>query len=66
MSEAHPKNIKVYNRDCTGCKRYGKDIMIAISIGDLDILDVFLTQDQAEKLQYTLGVRLKQNEENND
>jgi len=45
--------INVYGRECVGCKRHDKYIMIAISDSDEDnygIHDVFLTKKEAEDL----------------
>lgn len=62
-SEKEVKNIIPFNKECYGCERHEKDIMISINThfdGD-GIMDFFLDQKQAESLHKDLGERIKQN-----
>jgi len=54
------RNINVYDKDCYGCKRHKKDILIIINQED-KAFDVFLTNEQAEKLIVDLTEKLMEN-----
>ena len=61
----HADSIRVYDRECNGCKRVKKDIMISILVyaGDISHFnDYFLTTEQAKALIVELEKKIKQNE----
>jgi hypothetical protein len=57
-------NIQIHSKDCLGCQRHKKDILITISTISTDesIIDLFLTQKQAEELRNDLIKTLEYNE----
>lgn len=64
MSESEKRiaHINAYGKGSIGCDRFEADIMIECSIeGEERILDLFLTQDQAEDLTKSLVDRIFQN-----
>jgi hypothetical protein len=54
------RNINVYNKNCNGCVRHKKDIMMIINKED-EAFDTFLTNEQAEKLIVDLTEKLMEN-----
>lgn len=62
------ENVLVYPKDCIGCTKFKKDIMVtmiklfdSIKGGESDFYDFFLTTEQAEKLHEELTVALAEN-----
>ena len=58
-------SIKAYDKDCIGCVKHKRDIMIAYTADDpegADIIDLFLTQVQAKILANDLAIMIKCNE----
>jgi hypothetical protein len=62
--EATVSNISVHNKDCYGCKRTGKDVMVTMAEPGETVTnfhDFFLTTEQAIKLRDDLDKTLKTN-----
>lgn len=56
------KNIRAYGKGCIGCQNTGTDIMISYMPENSDqIIDLFLTQEQAEAFQPELCQALVRN-----
>ena len=59
-------NLNIYGKDCVGCLREGKDIMVSISGKNQDdrfvFLDAFLTTEEALELIKDIQKKLKENE----
>ena len=56
-------SIRVFDKNCIGCTRNEKDVMIAYTHDDTeDIVDIFLTQDQAKTLTDDLVIVTERNE----
>ena len=58
-------NLNIYGKDCVGCQREGKDIMVSISGKNQDdrfvFLDTFLTTEEALELIKDIQKKLKEN-----
>lgn len=64
MNEAIIKEIRAFGKGCLGCERHKKDIMLAYnSEGNENIVDLFLSQKQAEGLVSELSEALSRNEQ---
>lgn len=64
MKEAIVTYINAYGKDCVGCTRHKKDIMLAYnSEGNENIVDLFLTRKQAEDLLNEISGALSRNED---
>ncbi len=65
MSEKIVKTIRVYGKDCIGCRIKEKDVMLSYNTEDFKALigDLFLTQEMAENLLKELGNVLTSNKE---
>ena len=61
-SDIHVNSARVYDKECNGCKRVKKDIMLAILTESNDLMDLFFTTEQAKKLIIELEKKIKQNE----
>jgi predicted DCC family thiol-disulfide oxidoreductase YuxK len=64
--EGIAKNIRVYDKNCVGCKKFKKDVMVSFMIKEdetNDIHDIFFTTEQAESLRDQLTKKLEQNKE---
>lgn len=63
--EVEAKNVRAYDKNCTGCLRHQKDVMISFDSTEegYDIKDLFLTQDQAEFLLKELSEVVERNNE---
>lgn len=54
--------IDVHDKEVCGCVRHNSDIMLSFTIEDKDeIHDIFLTQEQAEKLSIQLITKIRYN-----
>jgi len=60
MNEFINPTISVHDRECIGCARHNKDIMVSVSM-DGQIKDVFLSQEGAERLRDDLIECIKRN-----
>ncbi len=65
MKDNIVKYIQVMNKDCIGCKSTGKDIMVGIQMEDMDIIDFFMTNDEAEVFAEKLLNRVHKNKKDN-
>ena len=70
VKELFPNGIRVNSKDCMGCLRHEKDIMITlinkIDTFTYDFTDVFLDNEQAEELIIKLQAMLERNKEEDD
>lgn len=58
------KTLHVYGKNCFGCKRHKKAVLISFSTQkDLRIHDLFLTNTQAQQLIIQLRKILRNNEQ---
>lgn len=58
------KDLSVHSKNCFGCKRHKKAVMISFSTQkDLRIHDLFLTNTQAQQLIIQLRKILRNNEQ---
>lgn len=59
------ENISSYGKQCIGCERHKKDIMVSVCVKDkdsgYDFIDIFLTNSEAIQFHENLGIRIKQN-----
>jgi hypothetical protein len=56
--------IKAYYKGVNGCVRHKKDVMIAYTVDrEMGICDLFLTNEQAQKLMEDLQNALRMNKE---
>jgi len=60
MNEFFEPHITVHDRECIGCARHNKDIMVSVSM-DGQIKDVFLSQSRAKRLRDDLIECIKRN-----
>lgn len=62
-TEIDVRNIVVHGKDCSGCKRHEKAIMLTYieNKEGAEIIDLFLTQEQAEGLILALSKNIKDN-----
>lgn len=61
------KTITVHDKNCLGCAKHKKDIMISVDQGDgiiekYEFFDIFLTDKQAKYVMEELAEALKKNE----
>jgi hypothetical protein len=56
--EIQVEQITVHGKDCIGCEKSKKDIMISYTDKDGDIIDLFLSQKKAEELYKELDKRI--------
>ena len=62
-TEKEITSITVHGNECIGCKKHNKDIMIAYTDNNSDeIIDLFLSTEQAESLLKRLSEGLAENE----
>lgn len=60
----HVKDLSVHSKNCIGCKRHKKAVLISFSTSkDLRIHDIFLTSAQAQQLIIQLRKILRNNEQ---
>lgn len=69
-TEIDVKSIRAHSSGVIGCVRHNKDIMISYNSNNVekdsdDIIDLFLTQEQAEDFLAELSQRVKANKEGN-
>ena len=57
------KHTRAYDKDCNGCLRVKRDVMVSFMVVGDDFYDMFLTTEQAEFLVESLKGVLKQNKE---
>ncbi len=58
------KDSSVHGKNCFGCKRHNKAVLISFSTSkDLRIHDIFLTSAQAQQLIIQLRKTLRNNEQ---
>ena len=67
-TEINVESIHAYDKGVQGCKRHNKDVMIAYKSADKekdgdDIIDLFLSQSEAEHLLERLTLAIKTNKE---
>ena len=66
-TEVNVKNITVHDKNCIGCKKHDKYIMISYmdhNDKNNNIIDLFLTQNQAYHLLNTLKQKIDENSSN--
>jgi hypothetical protein len=62
-NEIWPSQLQVYDKNCKGCKRHKSDVMISYMDSEsADIIDMFITQDEAKSLVKELLKIIEQNE----
>jgi hypothetical protein len=62
--DANITGILVYGIGVVGCKRHSREIMIVFQVeNDKECHDIFLTQEQAQRLHVELGEKLKANKD---
>jgi hypothetical protein len=60
--EGVTKVATAYNKNCIGCKRFERDVMVSFMM-DKEFCDIFLTTEQAKYLVKRINEVLKRNEE---
>ena len=61
--ETKPDNIKVIWKGCNGCMIHKRDVLVTYMDEDKDFIDIFITNEQAEKLAQDLLDTVKFNKE---
>ena len=66
-NEIEVNNIHAYAKNCVGCSKHHKDIMIAFDTKNINhgVKDLFLTTEQAVRLSRSLTEALKLNKQLN-
>ena len=64
QTEKEITSTTVHGKECIGCKKHKKDIMIAYTDKNSDeITDLFFTDEQAKSLLKRLKERIEENKE---
>ncbi len=65
-TESIATSIRAYDKECIGCQRHSRDIMISYTKENdakrSQVYDLFLTQGQAKMLYEELGRQIAENE----
>jgi len=64
--EIMTESVTVHGKRCSGCERYNKSVMMAVKeegAKEGHFIDIFLTQEQAERLFEKLGRVVNDNKE---
>jgi len=61
----NPKGLYAYSKEVLGCQRYSKEVMITIIDEKANVIDVFLTKEEAYKMKSMIEDMLESNTNSN-